>query len=33
VIFWKVKYGVVIAAVTLLALFGGCSDLYRGFYW
>jgi hypothetical protein len=36
VIFWKVKQGLVFAAVTLLGLVGGhldISDHFRGFYW
>jgi hypothetical protein len=36
VIFWRLKQGLVIAAVTVLGLFGGflgLGDLLCGFYW
>jgi hypothetical protein len=36
VIFWKVKQGLVIAAVIVLGLVGACENIHdhaRGFYW
>jgi hypothetical protein len=36
VIFWKIKQGLVIAALMVLGLIGACGDIhdhFRGFYW